>query len=74
VARNLHATPSEIGTAAAHAGPARLVISRLMQRSLRDLDANLDEIRRRYSGDLVVADDLARLEPGQPGQDTAPVH
>jgi len=76
VARNLHATPSEIGTAAARAGAARLVVSHLMQRSLRDLEAGLDEIRRRYSGTLVVADDLACLELGQASraQDTAPVH
>jgi ribonuclease BN (tRNA processing enzyme) len=76
VARNLHATPAEIGSAAARAGPARLVVSHLMQRSLQDLEAGLDEIRRHYSGSLVVAEDLTCLELGRagPAQNTAPVH
>jgi len=76
VARNLHATPSAIGSAAGRAGPARLVVSHLMQRSLQDLEAGLEEIRRHYSGSLVVAEDLACLEPGQASRahDTVLVH
>ena len=67
VARNLHATPAEIGAAAHRASPKTLVVSHLMQRSLRDLDASLAEIRSRYSGNLKVAEDLACYTLGPAG-------
>ena len=57
VARNLHATPSQIGSAAKRMHAKQLVISHLMQRSLRDLDSNLSLIRKRYQGRLTVAED-----------------
>jgi ribonuclease BN (tRNA processing enzyme) len=61
VARNLHATPQRIGTAARQAAPARLVVSHLMRRSLDDLDGNLAQIRARYPGTVTVATDLLCL-------------
>jgi len=76
VARNLHAKPSTIGQAAARARPGQLVVSHLMQRSLRSLDTNLAEIRRYYSGNVTVAEDLACFRLNQPrqSQETAHVH
>jgi ribonuclease BN (tRNA processing enzyme) len=65
IARNLHARPSRIGEVANSVGPAHLVIAHLMARSLRDLDANIAEIRKRYPGRLTVATDLACFELGQ---------
>jgi len=59
VARRLHAPPSVIGTIADRAGPQRLVLSHFMARSLRDLDANVERVRARYDGDVVLAEDLA---------------
>lgn len=58
VARNLHATPSDIGKAAARMAPGRLVLSHFMARSLRDLDANLEHVRQHYQGELALAEDL----------------
>ena len=49
-ARNLHATPSAIGKAAAETGAAHLVLSHFMARSLRDLDAQLDMYARITKG------------------------
>jgi ribonuclease BN (tRNA processing enzyme) len=64
VARNLHATPARIGEIVHSASPAHLVISHLMARSLRDLDANIAEIRERYPGKLTIASDLVCFELG----------
>lgn len=64
LAQNLHATPARIGAAAKRAQPARLIVSHLMQRSLRELDANLAAIREQYRGDVSVAEDLACYEIG----------
>ena len=58
-ARNLHATPSAIGKAAAEAGAAKLVLSHFMARSLRDLDVQLEHVRAHYSGPITLAEDLA---------------
>ena len=58
VARNLHATPSDIGMAAARVAPGRLVLSHFMARSLRNLGANLERVRQHYQGDLALAEDL----------------
>jgi len=54
----LHAVPSRIGEVAASVAPDTLLISHLMRRSLADLDGNLSQIRNRYRGRLVVAEDL----------------
>lgn len=62
VARNLHATPDNIGKAALQAAPQRLILSHLMQRSLRNLDDNLDAIRQYYQGKMIVAQDMACYE------------
>ncbi len=56
--RNLHAPPSRIGEIAAKAAVGKLVLSHFMARSLADLEANLDEIRTRFDGELVLASDL----------------
>ena len=59
VARNLHATPSAIGKAAAQAGAEHLVLSHFMARSLRNLDAQLEHVRSHYKGPVTLAEDLA---------------
>jgi ribonuclease BN (tRNA processing enzyme) len=56
--RRLHATPSELGRAAAGAAARRLVLSHLMARSLRDLARGLELVRRGYRGPVQVARDL----------------
>jgi len=56
--RNLHAPPSRIGEIAAKAGAGKLVLSHFMARSLAELEVNLDEIRSRFDGELVLANDL----------------
>lgn len=66
VARSLHATPGQIGTAARRAAPAQLVVSHLMQRSLDDLDGNLAQIRDRYPGRITAATDLACIAADDP--------
>lgn len=58
VARNLHATPSQIGSAAGRIQPQILTISHLMQRSLRALEDNLALIRHNYKGEIRLAEDL----------------
>lgn len=74
VARRLHALPSEIGRAAAHAGVGELLLSHLMRRSLDSLDANLAEIRRRYGGPIRVAADLMCVSvEGKPSADSKPI-
>jgi len=59
IAKRLHATPSEVGRMAAAAGPARLVLSHFMARSLRHLDQNVARVREHYKGELALAVDLA---------------
>lgn len=56
--RNLHAPPSRIGEVAAKTGAGKLVLSHFMARSLADLEVNLGEIRSRFDGELVQANDL----------------
>jgi ribonuclease BN (tRNA processing enzyme) len=58
VASNLHATPSQIGSGAGRIQPQILIISHLMQRSLRALEDNLALIRRNYKGQMRLAEDL----------------
>ena len=58
-ARRLHAPPSVIGEIAAAAAPETLLLSHFMARSLRDLDANVAEVQKRYDGEVVLAADLA---------------
>jgi ribonuclease BN (tRNA processing enzyme) len=57
-ALQLHARPSRIASVAAEAGAGTLVLSHFMARSLRDLDGNVDVVRRGYDGNIVVANDL----------------
>ncbi len=58
VGRKLHAPPSVIGAIAAKTGAGALVLSHFMARSLVDMEANLKEIRSRYQGQVLSADDL----------------
>jgi len=59
VARRLHPVPSVIGSGAAQAHVRHLVLSHLMARSLKTLEANLAQIRKSYAGRVDVAEDLA---------------
>jgi ribonuclease BN (tRNA processing enzyme) len=63
IARNLHARPSEIGTAAADAEVEHLVLSHFMARSLRNRDREIARVKQRYPGRLTAARDLACLAP-----------
>ncbi|MCF6263262.1 MAG: MBL fold metallo-hydrolase [Xanthomonadales bacterium] len=60
IARNLHATPSEIAKVAAQAGVKTLLVSHFMARSLADLDKNIALIKTQYTGALLVAEDLKK--------------
>jgi ribonuclease BN (tRNA processing enzyme) len=59
VAKNLHATPEKIGEIAQAAGAKTLLLSHFMARSLANLDENVGIVRSRYSGRVIVAEDLA---------------
>jgi ribonuclease BN (tRNA processing enzyme) len=58
-ALQLHARPGRVASIAAEAGAGTLVLSHFMARSLRDLDANVDVVRKGYDGAIVIASDLA---------------
>jgi ribonuclease BN (tRNA processing enzyme) len=58
VGRRLHAPPSVIGTIADDANAKILIISHLMARSIRDLDASLEILRSKFAGSIEVAEDL----------------
>jgi len=57
--RRLHAPPSVLGEIADRADPELLVLSHFMERSLRDLEQNVNRVRSRFSGTISIADDLA---------------
>jgi ribonuclease BN (tRNA processing enzyme) len=57
-ARNLHMPPSVIGEIAAAAGIRQLVLSHRMKRTLGREQGTTKEIRKRYGGPLMFADDL----------------
>jgi ribonuclease BN (tRNA processing enzyme) len=57
-ARRLHAPPGVIGDIARESGAEKLVLSHFMARSLRNLEQNLETIRARYSGPVLLASDL----------------
>ncbi len=59
VARRLHAPPSVIGMIAEQAEARTLVLSHFMARSLSDVEANVELVDTHYSGDVVLAEDLA---------------
>jgi len=56
--RKLHAPPSIIGKIAAQTDAKKLVLSHFMARSLQNLEENLEEVRSRYDGPVVSAQDL----------------
>jgi ribonuclease BN (tRNA processing enzyme) len=62
--RALHAPPSRIGEIAAAAAPQRLVLSHFMARSLRNLDANVDLVKQRFGGEIIIARDLLCIDLG----------
>ncbi len=61
--RALHAPPSRIGEIAAKAGAGKLVLSHFMARSLADLDGNVAQVRQRFDGNVLLADDLVCIDP-----------
>jgi ribonuclease BN (tRNA processing enzyme) len=63
VGRRLHAPPSVIGKVAAESGVNKLVLSHFMARSLKELQKNLEFVRSRYKGDIVLGEDLACIAP-----------
>ena len=63
VGRRLHAPPSVIGEVAGKAGPDTLVLSHFMERSLRNLDDNVSIVKKRYAGNVVLAEDLLCVMP-----------
>ena len=62
-ARQLHAPPSVIGDVASRAAHDKLLLSHFMARSLKDIDKNVALVRERYSGEVVLAEDLACVSP-----------
>jgi ribonuclease BN (tRNA processing enzyme) len=58
VERRLHMPPSVIGTTAANAHVKQLVLSHRMLRTLGKETETQAEIRRRYAGPIVFANDL----------------
>lgn len=62
IGRRLHAPPSVIGTIAYDANVKMLVISHLMERSLRKLSLNVDLVKTKFGGPIDVADDLSCYE------------
>lgn len=60
-ARNLHASPSQIGRAAAAASVKHLVLSHFMARSLHRLEVQLDHVREHFDGEITLAEDLQCL-------------
>ena len=63
VGRRLHAPPSVIGELAGQASPDKLVLSHFMARSLKDLETNVAIVKKSYTGEVIVADDLACITP-----------
>jgi ribonuclease BN (tRNA processing enzyme) len=63
VARQLHAPPSRIGDIAADARASKLVLSHFMARTLADLGGNVARVRQHFAGDVVLAEDLACINP-----------
>lgn len=59
VARRLHAPPSVVGLTAEKANARKLVLSHFMARSLDGLEANVEIVDSNYSGEIVLAEDLA---------------
>jgi ribonuclease BN (tRNA processing enzyme) len=63
VGRRLHAPPSVIAELAAQAQPGKLVLSHFMARSLRDLESNVALVKKSFTGEVVLAQDLACVMP-----------
>jgi ribonuclease BN (tRNA processing enzyme) len=62
IAQRLHATPRTLGAIAQSAEPDRLLLSHLMSRSLRAIDASVSIVGRYYKGEILVAEDLMCIE------------
>ena len=58
-ALQLHAKPSRIAAIATESGAETLLLSHFMARSLRNFEDNLAVVREGYSGEVIVAEDLA---------------
>ena len=61
--RALHAPPSRIGEIASAANTGKLVLSHLTRWSLPDLDDNVAIVREHFDGEIVLAEDLACIDP-----------
>lgn len=57
--RRLHAPPSVVGEVANNSGARKLVLSHFMARSLREIDKNVELVRKAYDGNVILAEDLA---------------
>ena len=60
-ARRLHAVPSRIAAVANRAAPETLVVSHFMARSLRDPAKGTEIVQQRFTGEVVLAEDLLCL-------------
>lgn len=58
---HLHAKPSEVGRVARDSGCRKLVLTHVMPELEDEVDAALAEVRRSYTGELVVASELLRV-------------
>jgi ribonuclease BN (tRNA processing enzyme) len=65
VASRLHARPSTVGAIGARAVAGKLVLSHFMARSLTDIDTNVALVRKAYSGEVILAEDLACVNVGR---------
>lgn len=64
VATRLHARPGVVGAVAGDAAPGKLVLGHFMARSLRDIDSNVELVRKAYDGEVILAEDLACVAAG----------
>ena len=64
-ARKLHAPASVIGQVAEKSNVETLVLSHFMSRSLNDLDNSLAKIRLKFTGDIILAEDLQCIGLGK---------
>lgn len=58
---HLHAKPSEVGRMAAESGARTLVLTHFMPEIEDELPKAVSEVRSRYDGELVLAEDLLRV-------------
>ncbi len=62
-AKNLHMTPDQIGEIAKKSDTKQLVLSHRMKRTLTHEADTLMQIKRHYSGKIILADDMMIINP-----------